>query len=294
MITQELLSFVKKEIVSGKSTELIKSELLTAGWNQIDIEECFSQLDLTNKIQFNRNTPTAINTNPNKTKKIILLIVILFVVSIGALAYYNKNDLSKFPVLGSLFHKQEKAQISQPQNIKPIQQPEVQKQEVQNAIVNEPVVETTIGLPAISNKIVPTAPVISKIAPNSITKQVIANIVDCGSIRKPMEFDGQEKAQSCFDQKFKDCSPAKLVQFTLDPSSELNLDRSVNYLKSSNEILGYKDKFCLVKFTYLKSQNSNWDNKSMTCNYDNSKNFSDNNFYNSDCSGPLLTAMTTR
>jgi len=44
MITKELLDFIKKEKINNKSSDQIKSELITNSWSAIDIEEAFKNL----------------------------------------------------------------------------------------------------------------------------------------------------------------------------------------------------------------------------------------------------------
>ena len=53
MITVELLSFIKKELSSGKSKEQIKSELLAGGgWSIVDVEEAFKTIETPSPAQY--------------------------------------------------------------------------------------------------------------------------------------------------------------------------------------------------------------------------------------------------
>lgn len=53
MITVELLSFIKKELSSGKTKEQIKGELLVGGgWKSEDIDEAFNNLNTPNTYNF--------------------------------------------------------------------------------------------------------------------------------------------------------------------------------------------------------------------------------------------------
>jgi len=73
---------------------------------------------------------------------------------------------------------------------------------------------------------------------------------DCGSLE-------------CFEEKFDDCSPAKLT-------SHLD-DTLVHYY----EIIGPKDGLCEVESKYLVAPNPEWIGFEMNCLYDNSDDFSD-------------------
>ena len=103
--------------------------------------------------------------------------------------------------------------------------------------------------------------------------------------------ESDQKASDCMEKQFKSCSLAKENINVLDPNENPFTEGPKTYYKAYSEILGYKDKLCLVKLTYITSQLPEWNNKSMTCSYDTSKSFTDNNMWNSKCSGPLYDAI---
>lgn len=120
-------------------------------------------------------------------------------------------------------------------------------------------------------------------------------VINCWTTSTPISDTASEKAQNCMDTKLTTCSPAKLTTLILDPTINPFTDEPKKYYKATHEILGYKNSVCLVKFTYIKSQIADRDNKSMICEYDTSKTIVENgvSFYsNNTCSGSLYDIMS--
>jgi len=88
MITQELIAFIKKELVSGKTQEQVKSELISqGGWSSPDIEEGFKS------VSNQTYSPSNIKIKNHSSKKILFLILLLFIFTGGAYAYYFRGSL---------------------------------------------------------------------------------------------------------------------------------------------------------------------------------------------------------
>lgn len=92
---------------------------------------------------------------------------------------------------------------------------------------------------------------------------------------------------SCFEEKFAKCEPAKL--------DYINPFASVYY-----EIYGPEDNGCRMLFRYTRNPNPAWENKDITCTWDNKINFQEsiektfNNLrpgVNASCEGPLLSIL---
>jgi hypothetical protein len=116
-------------------------------------------------------------------------------------------------------------------------------------------------------------------------------LINCWTTSTPIADTASEQARNCMDTKLQTCSPGKLTTLILDTTST----QPKKYYKTVHEILGYSNSVCLVKFTYIKSQISDRDNKSMTCEYDTSKTILENSvsFYsNNTCSGSLYDIMS--
>ena len=121
------------------------------------------------------------------------------------------------------------------------------------------------------------------------------NTISCWTTSTPISDTASEQAENCMDAKLTTCSPAKLTTLILDPTINPFTDEPKKYYKATHEILGYKNSVCLVKFTYIKSQIADRDNKSMTCEYDTSKTIVENgvSFYsNNKCSWSLYDIMS--
>jgi hypothetical protein len=96
--------------------------------------------------------------------------------------------------------------------------------------------------------------------------------------------------QGCFEKKFADCKPATL---TAGFGEDIKTASLVVYYK----INGPKANGCNMVFRYTKNPNPDWENKDLTCNWDNKKAFQDsieqtfNNLDAYSCEGPLLPLL---
>jgi hypothetical protein len=102
MINQQLIDYIKQQILKGLNRETIIKDLLGNGWEIKDIEEGFTSIDVSNLAL--QNNPTSniayINKSDNflkirniLNKKTLMLIIIIFVIVMGVLVYFFRNDL---------------------------------------------------------------------------------------------------------------------------------------------------------------------------------------------------------
>lgn len=118
-----------------------------------------------------------------------------------------------------------------------------------------------------------------------IEEKPLVTVVDCGEIH-PDNFEDQKKMEECWNLRFKDCKPAKMI-YTIDMSPLAGL---VSYYY---EIIGPDNNLCKVKSSFLKNPNPNWIGKEMICKYDNSEDFETTvQDFIGKCSGPLYELMT--
>ncbi|HSW37745.1 MAG TPA: hypothetical protein VLG37_05275 [Candidatus Saccharimonadales bacterium] len=96
--------------------------------------------------------------------------------------------------------------------------------------------------------------------------------------------------QGCFEKKFAECKPATL---TAGFGEDIKTASVVVYYK----INGPEGDGCNMVFRYTKNPNPDWENKDLTCNWDNKKAFQDsieqtfNNLDGYACEGPLLPLL---
>ncbi|MEI7688831.1 MAG: hypothetical protein WCI91_01445 [Candidatus Nomurabacteria bacterium] len=295
MINQQLLDYIKQQLLKGLNKETITKELLGGGWNEQDIQEGFNTVNASNMNSFATNSVIS-NSNLNQVvnhsnKKALLIIVVLFIIAAGGVSgFYYRNDL---PIIKNFFKSKviPVKELTQENNTKPqIQkvEPTVNKQETTTVVETN----TTQNLqPKIEEIKTPTTSPVSSVAQNKVIPVVKNNIIDCGTTTIPGTNESDQKANDCMEKQFKSCSLSKENINILDPNTSPFAEGPKTYYKAYSEILGKRDKFCLVKIAYITSQRPEWNNKSMTCNYDNSKSYSDNNMYNSKCSGSLCDAL---
>ena len=301
MINQQLLDFIKSQLLKGVDKETITKELLGGGWAEVDIQEGFNSVNIpvvnptinpiiNPSVSSNMNNPILTQTSNNSGKKVVFIIVALFVIVGGASGYYFRNDI---PIIKDLItsndSKVEELNQNNTNQIN-IEKPQPQPQQPTEIPV---VAETNKeqNLPSKSEEIKTITPTTPSVVSNNITPVVKSNIVDCGTTTIPGMSESDQKASDCMEKQFKSCSLAKENINVLDPNENPFTEGPKTYYKAYNEILGYKNKFCLVKIAYITSQRPEWDNKSATCFFDNSKDLMDNNMWNSKCSGPLYDAI---
>ncbi|GEM_PF-3263671 len=121
MINQQLLDFIKSQLLKGVDKETITKELLGSGWAEKDIQEGFNAINapvvsstinpVINPVtSTNMNNPILIQNINHSRKKILFIIVALFVIAGGALGYYFRNDI---PVIKDLIKSKDLAPVNE-------------------------------------------------------------------------------------------------------------------------------------------------------------------------------------
>jgi len=86
MVTPELIDYIKNRIVGGIDQSIIRQELVSKGWNEIDISSAFNSLITT-------NSPTVVppvQTNKKSSKKacFVVLISLLLLIILIPVSYF--------------------------------------------------------------------------------------------------------------------------------------------------------------------------------------------------------------
>jgi len=113
MINQQLLDFIKSQLLKGVNKDTIINELKGAGWLEKDIEEGFNSTNfpivestmnptINSEMSSFVNSPVLSQKKNNLGKK-ILLILIIFVIIVGVIWYYFGDKISI-----NFFYKQDK------------------------------------------------------------------------------------------------------------------------------------------------------------------------------------------
>jgi hypothetical protein len=92
MVNEELKNFVKGALAKGEPKEKITTELLTNGWNHVDISEVFNLLEkgIPPSVY---EVPKPIHKERSSTNKTLLFVIILLIVSSGAFGAYSLGYL---------------------------------------------------------------------------------------------------------------------------------------------------------------------------------------------------------
>lgn len=140
MINQQLLDFIKSQLSKGTDKETITKELLGSGWTQSDIDEGFNTVNtpvinpivnpvinpiVNPVISSNINNSILTQTTNHSGKKVLLIIIALFIIAGGVSGYYFRNDI---PIIKDLIKTKALLpvnQIKQEGNT----QPQIQKEE---------------------------------------------------------------------------------------------------------------------------------------------------------------------
>jgi len=121
MINQQLLDFIKSQLLKGVDKETITKELLGSGWTQVDIDEGFNAINppvvnsvinpiIDPNVSVNADNPNSNQTPSHSGKKIILIVVALFVIAGGVSGYYFRNEL---PIIKDLVKNKEIVLVSE-------------------------------------------------------------------------------------------------------------------------------------------------------------------------------------
>ncbi len=162
MINQQLLDFIKVQLSKGVDKETITQELLGGGWAREDIQEGFNTINtpvinptinpiINPSVSGNINNSILTQNTNHSGKKILLIIVALFVIAGGASGYYFRNDI---PVIKDLIKSKDLApvnEIKQEENT----QAQIQKEEqstVQIGQKNETIAVMTEQKPKVITK----------------------------------------------------------------------------------------------------------------------------------------------
>lgn len=110
MTNQQLLDFIKQQLLKGVDKETITKELLGGGWAEQDIQEGFNAVNapvinpiispiVNPVVPSGVNNPILTQTTNHSSKKVILIIVALFIIAGGVSGYYFRNYI---PVIKDL------------------------------------------------------------------------------------------------------------------------------------------------------------------------------------------------
>lgn len=101
MTNQQLLDFIKQQLLKGVDKETITKELLGGGWAEQDIQEGFNTVNvpIVSSIINPINNPILTQNTNHSGKKVILIIVALFIIAGGVSGYYFRNYI---PVIKDL------------------------------------------------------------------------------------------------------------------------------------------------------------------------------------------------
>lgn len=125
-------------------------------------------------------------------------------------------------------------------------------------------------------------------------EETSSNQVDCGTHYVNDPGKNTEGAKECFEVSFETCTPATYTKVSVNNGQETEYEYKIEESGTG---------LCSVKTTYLKNEaNPTWENKNMTCEYNNNKNLDLaetevlNSFNSStklgNCSGDLFTILT--
>lgn len=95
MVTPELISYIREQIAKGRNSETIKTALLNQKWNEMDINEAFSQIGTSQNSQnLQGNNQTIVTTTKDTTseklskKSLVIILLLIFLYPIGLLCMY--------------------------------------------------------------------------------------------------------------------------------------------------------------------------------------------------------------
>jgi len=283
MINQQLLDFIKSQLLKGLSKNSIISELKGNGWNDQDIQEGFSSINtplvhstINPNVSSIENTTISDQSSGNSAKKLVLIIVLFLIITGGVSGYYFRNDI---PIIKDLVKNKEVALINEIQQVEKNQTQlatDTELPEGQSVIPNEQKDSAGSDGEVVTKKTVE----IETKGDSGILKYDIkittdvTNIVDCGD-------------ENCFVDKFASCLPSKMT-------SDIDGMGAVFY-----QIIGPQNGGCSMIFKYTQNPNPDWVNKEMTCVFDNKIELEKatekvfNSIFDGSliCTGPLYSTM---
>lgn len=127
----------------------------------------------------------------------------------------------------------------------------------------------------------------NKNSSSPVANNIKSNSSDCGTVTVTNETFNNSPFNDCFNKNFTNCEPGTI---TVENKAEF-LAGTIN----KYEIQSAKDDKCMVTWQYLSlPSNPGWNNKTITCGYDNSIDFftalQEKQDYEG-CSGPLLEVI---
>ena len=205
MINQQLVDFIKSELLKGADRETIKKQLLGSGWNIEDIEEGFGLATAKNiNLTGNSSTPippTIDVETYNKGKKITILFSFITVIIAANLIFGDELRIIKDDLVKSIKGSKTEIinQIKQVENVNTEIQQEgpatPQQNQNQNDKEIEPVQESS-PVTKIEDKKV------TVVSTEKLPSSVKTGPINCG------------KDMSCFINNSKTCTPAFVEETT--------------------------------------------------------------------------------
>jgi|GEM_PF-1881980 len=102
MINEEILAFIKKSKTEGHTSGEIQEVLVKNGWTPEDVSEGFRALEQ-GSLRADSSIQSAIVSPKKSKKKILLSVIILLVFILGFSAYLAKDKLKNLPILENFF-----------------------------------------------------------------------------------------------------------------------------------------------------------------------------------------------
>lgn len=212
MINQQLLGFIKQQLLKGVDKETITKELLGSGWSQLDVNEGFNIVNtpvinptinpvINPTTSNNINNPILTQTTNHSGKKLLLIVIALFIIAGGVSGYYFRNDI---PVIKDLIKTKTILPVNE------IKQEEITKTQIQkeNNTV-QPQQEQNQGITTTEQ---------SPISTTQVTKSVTLSEKDCGVSKDTPLLDigwedsyQNDPALKCFGESAINCINAKVV-----------------------------------------------------------------------------------
>lgn len=233
MINQQLLDFIKSQLLKGVDKENITKDLIGAGWIEQDIQEGFNTIvsstvnQIINPTTSNSiNNPAAAQVSTHSGGKALPIIITLFVIALGTSVYFFRNDI---PIVKD-FIKSE--------NLPPVV--EIKQEENNQIQEQKEEIIASIQEPDKSNAVPESQPT-SDLAVKPDDKKVVAPVtttrtgpINCGTETK------------CFIAASKNCSPA-----FVEETKVLNIFGMVQTNKMKSTLYGLNSSKKCVYSSYV-------------------------------------------
>lgn len=199
MINQQLLDFIKSQLLKGVDKETITSDLVSNGWALVDIEDGFNSpiinpSKIASPVLMPSNEPIFIEENHSNKKLIFTVVGILLFIALVVSGYFFRNNL---PIVKDLIKSSstKAGELTQDQ----ILQAQIEKSKLEEAQQDQtPVVTETTPEQDLSVKTEEKTPIVTPVV---ASKVVVKNgQIDCG------------KDMTCFLNATKTCLLAVVEQ----------------------------------------------------------------------------------